>query len=181
MIWKKELVKICGDSEKDSCELIVTIESSYLTGGVMLVQYLDKDLILLDGIAQPSFLNHAATGPKLFRYELINLSNTTILLENKLGYYHFYGQVMSRNDFMKDLNRTALYPTEEKHLFKSENPFYYVFQTYLLTEDVLKNSTCKTECVLLISVYPGKKESEGEDGETGRFVIEVSQEDRFLK
>ncbi len=46
----------------------------------MLVQYLDKDLILLDGIAQPSFFSHASTEPKLFRYELINFSNTTILL-----------------------------------------------------------------------------------------------------
>lgn len=80
VIWKKELVKVCGESEKDMCELIVMIESSYGTGGVMLVQYLDKDLILLDGIAQPAFLKHAATEPKLFRYELINLANTTILL-----------------------------------------------------------------------------------------------------
>lgn len=60
LIWKKELIKICGDNEKDMCELIVTIESNYSTGGVLLVQYLDKDMILLDGIAQPAFLKHAS-------------------------------------------------------------------------------------------------------------------------
>jgi hypothetical protein len=68
LIWKKELIKVCGDSEKDMCELIVTIESNYSTGGIVLVQYLDKDLILLDGIAQPSFISHKSSDAKFFRY-----------------------------------------------------------------------------------------------------------------
>ena len=61
LIWKKELVKVCGESEKDMCELIVTIESNYSTDGIMLVQYLDKDLILLDGIAQPAFTSQQSS------------------------------------------------------------------------------------------------------------------------
>ena len=47
VIWKKEMLKVCGDSEKDNCELLITIESNYSTDGIALVQYLDKDLILL--------------------------------------------------------------------------------------------------------------------------------------
>lgn len=62
----------------------------------MLVQYLDKDLILIDGVAQPAFVDYKTTEVKRFRYEMINLVNTTILLENKAGYYHFYGQVVPR-------------------------------------------------------------------------------------
>lgn len=32
LIWKKELVKVCGEDEKlSNCELTVTIESNYST------------------------------------------------------------------------------------------------------------------------------------------------------
>ncbi len=56
LIWKKELVKVCGDSELSLCELKVTIESAYATDVMAVVQYLDEDMILIDGMAQPSFV-----------------------------------------------------------------------------------------------------------------------------
>lgn len=44
---------------------------------------------------------------------------------------------------------------------------------------MIKKTECKEECVLLISVVGAESENVGE--EPGRFTIEVSQEDRYLK
>lgn len=68
LLWKKELEKVCGEKEGSRCELKIVVESNYATGAVGVVQYMDQDVILVDGMAQPSFTDPKSTQPKLFRY-----------------------------------------------------------------------------------------------------------------
>ncbi len=63
----------------------------------------------------------------------MNLVNTTIIVEGKVGTYHFYGKIISRKDFYAS-DKSNVYPNEKEHLFKSSNPFYFLYQTYQLNE-----------------------------------------------
>ena len=46
----------------------MTVESEYPTDIENVVQFLDKDVLLVDGLAQPSFFNQETRDPKYFRY-----------------------------------------------------------------------------------------------------------------
>jgi hypothetical protein len=74
------------------------------------VQYLDQDIILVDGMAQPSFSERKSTDPKYFRYEMLNTVNTTVMVENRVGYYKFYGKIMPKSQFLT-ANKLTIYPT----------------------------------------------------------------------
>lgn len=87
------------------------MESNYSTDVEVVVQFLDKDVLLVDGMAQPSFSIERNAEPKYFRYEMINLVPTTVVLENKDGYYHFFGKIVSRKDFYAANPRSSIFPT----------------------------------------------------------------------
>jgi len=46
---------VCGKNVQDGCDLTITIESNTATDVQAVVQFLDKDIILIDGMAHPSF------------------------------------------------------------------------------------------------------------------------------
>lgn len=42
---------------------------------------------------------------------MLNLVPTTIVLENKAGYYHFFGKIVSRKDLYAASPRASIFPT----------------------------------------------------------------------
>jgi hypothetical protein len=83
-------------------------------------------------LAQPSHYDRKSNDPKHFKYEMLNLVNTSIIVENRNGYYSFYGKIMPKRDYFLS-ERDKVYPTEKDNLFTSENPFYTLFSFYQLS------------------------------------------------
>lgn len=70
------------------------------------------------------------------------------------------------------------FPTAEDKLIESSNPFYYLYQISVLSEESIRAAKCE-ECLLLISVV--REKDSFDQGQKSKFVIEVTQEDRYLK
>jgi len=95
---------------------------------------------LLDGIANTF---SGSNNKRYFAYELYNKVNTTIILQNKNGFYKFYGNIVEANQYWKSKeSQKDLFPTNNKYNIKSTNPFYYSYQIAIVTENQMKEANC---------------------------------------
>ncbi len=136
------MIKACDN--KVPCTLKIFVDSEVDADIMFTAQALNKVVFLLDGIAN-SFTGNLN---RFFAYELINKVNTTIILENKNGNYDFFGKVVEANAYW---NNSVVHPNSQSFVFKSVNPFYYNYQLYVLTENMIKETKCQ-ECLLLLKV-----------------------------
>lgn len=91
---------------------------------------------LLDGIANQFSGTQQA---RSFVYELYNKVNTTVILENRNGFYKFYGKVVPAASYWSGSEK---FPTAEDKLIESSNPFYYLYQVSVVSEEQIKAAKC---------------------------------------
>ena len=167
---KAELQKACEKSKP--CPVRLLIESKTESEIRFSAQFMGGTFFLLDGIANQFSGTQQA---RSFVYELYNKVNTTVILENRNGFYKFYGKVVEAARYWSGAEK---FPTAADKLIESSNPFYYLYQISVLGEAQIKAAKCE-ECLLLISVV--KEKESFDQGQKSRFLIEVTQEDRYLK
>ena len=127
----------------------VFIQSQVKTQLRFSVQYLDGTIFLLDGIANTF---SGSNNKRYFAYELYNKVNTTIILQNKNGFYKFYGNIVEASQYWKSKeSQKDLFPTNTNNNLKSTNPFYYSYQIAIVSEKQIKEANCN-QCLLLLTI-----------------------------
>jgi hypothetical protein len=167
---KEELHRACAGTEP--CPIKIFIDSQIDTEIRFTAQFLTGTFFLLDGIA------NQFTGIKenrKFVYELYNKVNTTIILENRNGYYKFYGSIVEAKTYWAG---NASFPDAKNHIIESSNPFFYLYQISILNDSQIATANC-TECLLLLTIV--REQDSYDVNQKSRFVIECTQEDKYLK
>lgn len=167
MFHRHELENICP--QVGPCEATVIVSSIKDTDVEVLMQYLNKSVTLLDGIAQKIEGAYQTNTYKHFKFHLANKVPTTIIVESKVGYYSFFLSVLDEDNLDK-LNLSKKYPTKEEHHFNSTNDYYTRYNTLYLSLDDLSRFNC-TRCVMLISVALNTNDVETH----GKYIIEATQ------
>lgn len=95
----------------------------------MLAQFTDESIRLIDGVAHPVHSIMKKSEPKHFLFGIHNIENITVFLENRVGEYKLYANILKYADYTSQMakgNKNATYPTKLLKDFESSNPFYYL-------------------------------------------------------
>lgn len=153
-----------------ACDITFVIQQNLNTLIHVVVQYLDKEITLLDGLSQPVYGSYGPSVYSLFKYHIEDKVNTSFMLESKHGFFEFFVNIVNDTDYK--LGWSDLFPTRDTHHFSSNASYYSMFNNLLITDVELKNKSC-TKCLALISVC---LRGESATQEEGQFIVEVSQE-----
>jgi hypothetical protein len=110
-----------------ACDVTLIISQNLNTLIHAVIQYTDKDITLLDGLAQNMFGNYGPDVYSMFKYHIEDKVNTTIMLESKRGYYEFYVNILNDTDYK--LGWVDMYPSRSSHQYESSNRYYSMFNT----------------------------------------------------
>lgn len=95
-----------------------------------MAQYTDKAIRLMDGVAHSVHGAIKKIQSRQFYFAIHNYENVTVILQNKVGEYKIFANIMKYSEFAEqsEKNNTQIYPTLSKNDFQSANPFYYLEQ-----------------------------------------------------
>lgn len=112
-VSKQEVERACKTDR--ACDITLVVQQEMDTMMHVVVQYFDKEITLIDGLAQTMYGSYGPDVYSLFKFHVEDKVNTTIMLESKRGYFEFFVNIVNDTDYK--MGWVDMFPTRSNHQY----------------------------------------------------------------